>query len=380
LNVKALLPSLARRWASSLPLRPLDNGTIRSIVIVELTRLGDVISGIPAIVAFQKAFPEARIEIVVRATFSKLLNQLLPSVRIRSVQDRLTIGTLVRAIAQLRRRPFDLAVSLSPSAANGITSLMSGSPMIAGYLECVGSITPFLRHNLVESFGISGTAPRVYHDSPLSTRSLEVCRLLNIESPSSFPTLSIDGGLPDALTGLAGEQFVVIHPFAIAASRVWPEGTLHATIERMKEEFPYSICVLGRDEDFSQMERLSDRWNHEERVKFYRSADLVTTARIIASASLFIGTDSGPLHLAAALGVPTIGLYGAADPAITNPAWWDAARSASIYHRLPCSPCAEGICIRPSVECMEAIGPSEIIDAVHRLSLPGLRRGTVRHA
>jgi heptosyltransferase-2 len=99
----------------------------------------------------------------------------------------------------------------------------------------------------------------------------------------------------------------------------------------------------------------------EPRVRFFPSADILKTAALLRDADLFIGNDSGPLHLAALLEVPLIGLFGPASPELTAPL---SARGSFLYHQVACSPCSQTVCIMPDNSCMRRITPEDVLTAV----------------
>jgi len=91
-------------------------------------------------------------------------------------------------------------------------------------------------------------------------------------------------------------------------------------------------------------------------------ADLIEMANVIARADLFIGCDSGPIHLATFLGVRSIGLYGPAAPELTRPVWSNSVMFRGLYHPVDCSPCDQRRCVRPGATCMGLISVGEVAE------------------
>jgi ADP-heptose:LPS heptosyltransferase len=92
-------------------------------------------------------------------------------------------------------------------------------------------------------------------------------------------------------------------------------------------------------------------------------------AQLMARASLAVGVDSGPMHMAVALGVPTLQLYGPTDPALYGP-WGDPLRHRFIAAPYPCHPCGRLDFARPGPEggpCMLAISPDTVVQQLSRL-------------
>jgi ADP-heptose:LPS heptosyltransferase len=99
-------------------------------------------------------------------------------------------------------------------------------------------------------------------------------------------------------------------------------------------------------------------------------------AKIIAGAKLFIGSDSGPLHLAAAVGTPSVGLFGPASPEITGPL---VTMNSYLYKKVECSPCNQKDCVRKWNPCISLISVDEVFEAVNRFLLSG-DKTSLRHA
>ena len=77
----------------------------------------------------------------------------------------------------------------------------------------------------------------------------------------------------------------------------------------------------------------------------------------------FAGNDSGAMHLAAAVGIPTVGIFGSTNPARTGP---QGPRAIVIYHQLDCSPCLKRTCRFGHYECLRGIEPAEVVTALER--------------
>ena len=87
------------------------------------------------------------------------------------------------------------------------------------------------------------------------------------------------------------------------------------------------------------------------------------TAAVLQQASMYVGSEGGLMHIAAALGIPTIGLFGPGHPVFYPVGPYVRA----INHFFPCSPCSQERCIRPNDTCMMAITPNEVIAAANEL-------------
>jgi ADP-heptose:LPS heptosyltransferase len=107
----------------------------------------------------------------------------------------------------------------------------------------------------------------------------------------------------------------VIHPFATAAGKTWHAGGFLAVAQYLKESGMEPVFIGAGGDDFSPFRAF----------RCISGAPLSEIKSVIAGASLFVGNDSGPAHMAAALGVPAVVIFGASDPAIWGP-WRTASR------------------------------------------------------
>src|SRR5207249_7622975 len=114
---------------------------------------------------------------------------------------------------------------------------------------------------------------------------------------------------PDGPPAQAKENIAVLHPAATARNKTWPAANFLSVADHLKGLGVEPVFIGGSDDDLS-------------RFKAHRTiagAPLKEIQKLIASAALFVGNDSGPAHIAAAFGVPVVVVFGASDPAIWGP-------------------------------------------------------------
>jgi ADP-heptose:LPS heptosyltransferase len=133
----------------------------------------------------------------------------------------------------------------------------------------------------------------------------------------------------------------VIHPFAASAAKAWPAQNFVQVARRLEASGNQIVIVGGAADDFSPFRAF----------RMLQGAPLAEIKPLLAEASFFVGNDSGPAHMAAAFGVPSVVLFAATDPAIWGP--WRAPAAVI------CSP--EGI---------HTIPVSRVVEALARLRVP----------
>lgn len=180
---------------------------------------------------------------------------------------------------------------------------------------------------------------------------LNLLRLFGLQ-PTSYPTD----------TGGKRQELVVLHPGASKLERAW-------NLERFWK-IADELTKSGRDVLFITGEPIPTAG-----FPVWTKPSLSEFASVLRSCALFIGNDSGPLHLAQQCGAPIVGIYGPGDPLVTGPR--SLSPSRTIYHAYPCSPCRQKFFQEcnpaPSYKpyCIETISTREVLNAaVELLNIP----------
>jgi ADP-heptose:LPS heptosyltransferase len=111
------------------------------------------------------------------------------------------------------------------------------------------------------------------------------------------------------MSACATRTHAIIHPFATTAGKTWHAGGFLAVAQHLKQSGLEPVFIGGGGDDFSPFHAF----------RAISGAPLSEVKSLVAAASLFVGNDSGPAHMAAALGVPAVVIFGASDPAIWGP-------------------------------------------------------------
>ncbi len=347
--------------------RQARDGRPKSILLVELTKLGDALTALPAVNAIRTTYPNAEIHWIVRETYVGFLGLAAPSVTIHGTSERSSLRALFQSLRISRGTQWGLACSLGPGRLNGLAVLLSRANAIAGFLECSGSKTPFLRNNPVSVLGPGDRKQASYSNEPLAVRSLKICEVLGIPTTTEGHLSLADKVRPLILARRNGDPpirpSIVFHPFAGWEYRMWKAERWVELAERLADHGRRTVIILGQARESTELEAYRAMITGLAGITVVRVHDLLEAAKAIAEAALFIGCDSGPLHLATFLGVQSIGLYGPAEPGVTRPAWSRSVDFHSIYHRVECSPCNQLRCVRPHSSCMALISVEEVEDA-----------------
>lgn len=344
---------------------------MRSIVVVELTRLGDVLCTLPALSRLRGAHPQAQITCVVQESYAELVQALNLELRTIGLARTDTIAGFFRGVREVRRVNADLACSMSPAKRNAILTLGSKARLKAGYLRYLNARIQYLHNSPIHVIGGKPAAKLSYGREHISLRALKVCDAVGIQDGGNLPSPAIrrekldEASLRIApfLQAVRG-SYVVLHPFAGWEYKQWPSQNFVDLAFRIIKDLRESVVVVCEERERFLWEAALTEPLCAENLHLFCSGSLLETAALMQGASVMVGNDSGPLHLAALLGVPHVGLFGPSTPELTAPR---ASRGVFLYHPAPCSPCAQTTCIQPAKPCMQVLSIEEVLDAIRSL-------------
>jgi ADP-heptose:LPS heptosyltransferase len=342
---------------------------MRSLLVVELTRLGDVITMLPALRLLAQQYASAKIHLLVNEQYASFLRAIGAPCEVHGIRAADSVLGFLRAVLFVRRLKADLALSMSPPKRNAAITLTSGAPRKVGYLTYVHSLTPYLESTPIESFGCTLPRREFYGLENIEERSLKVCKALGIYSESH--AIHIHGDAIEnawreltAREAVPRQKFVALHPFSGWQFRSWSIERFNLLAQKILLLLNHHVVFVCEKNEEYLLEPATARFAGRPDVFFFASEDLVETSAIFRNAALVVGNDSGPLHLAAALGAKVVGLFGPATPQLTAPR---NAHGVFHYERVECSPCNQHRCIRPTDSCMSLISHEYVFHSVKKL-------------
>ena len=336
---------------------------IERVLIRGTNWIGDVVMTLPAVAAIRKTWPRARISILAKPWVAEVY-RLSPDVDeiITFAEPGRHAGILGkwRLAGELRSYDFDCAIILQNAIEAAILARLAGIPLRAGYnsdgrgLLLTHSVrrTPAIRkvhqidyyREMVRALGCT-TAGRNVHLRPGKDYDETAKRLLG--------QFGIGEGSP--LIGIAPGA-------AYGPAKKWLPELFSATADRLIDATGAQTILFGSSNDRESTAAVEKNARHRL-IDIAGKTDLKEAMALIAHCTLFLSNDSGLMHVAGALGIPTIAIFGSTNPATTSPV---GEKSVVIHHDVPCSPCLKSVC-PTDFRCMEMIGVDEVYAAARKL-------------
>jgi ADP-heptose:LPS heptosyltransferase len=151
-------------------------------------------------------------------------------------------------------------------------------------------------------------------------------------------------------------RFALFHTGARKVLRRWPGERFAALGARLRERYGLDIVFTGTPDEREAIEAV--RKSMDFKTYLFSGHTLPDLAALASRAALFVGNESGPMHLAAAMGIPVIGLFGPGEPHVFAPF---GEKCAVVHHKLECNPCDQVHCQHPENTCMQRITVEEVV-------------------
>lgn len=336
--------------------------SVRSILVMRTYFLGDVLLATPVLEALRRAFPAARIVVLAkRRGVAVLANN--PNVDEVVVYDDAPDYHLPhrqwRLALRLRRERFDLAVDLSGNLMSSWI-LWAADPGYrvgfnhAGFPRLLDRRIPYVSEGSVVEHLLSAVAslgatadpfPRIY---------------LRDEEREEAARVLAEAGVA------RGTRFAALSPGANWEYRRWP-AERHAELSRRLRVDGVPSVLTGSEDDRELCDGIAEA-SRGSAVSLAGRLDVRGLAAALERAAVFVGSDSGPMHIAAAVGTPVVALFGPNTPERFAPR---GAPTRVLRHAYPCSPCEQKRCVRPDDRCMAAITVDEVFAAAKELLRDG---------
>ncbi|MHB8770704.1 MAG: lipopolysaccharide heptosyltransferase II [Syntrophales bacterium] len=336
---------------------------IERLLIRGTNWIGDVVMTLPAVAAVRKRWPGARISVLAKpwvAEVYRLSPDVDEIVPFAEPGRHAGIPGKWRLAAELRRCRFDCALLLQNAIEAAILAVLAGIPLRAGYnSDGRGAL---LTHSVRRTRQVRSVHQIDYYLAMVGALGCPATdRRVRLVPGAEYAPLA--EGL-FARTGLdRSRPLIGIAPgAAYGPAKKWFPDRFAAVADRLIDATGGQAVLFGSAGDRESTTAVARSARHPL-TDIAGTTDLREALALIARCSLFLSNDSGLMHIAGALGIPTLALFGSTNPAATSPA---GERSVVIHHPVECGPCLKPVC-PTDFRCMEAITVDEVYAAAIKL-------------
>ncbi|MBI4618816.1 MAG: lipopolysaccharide heptosyltransferase II [Desulfobacterales bacterium] len=340
--------------------KDIDFNSIDKILVRSTNWIGDVILTFPAIATIRKNFPKSYIATLSRPWVAPLLENN-PEVDEVIIYDHKEIhnGMLgkLRLAKALREKGFDLAVLFQNAFDAALIAFLAGIPIRAGYNTDARG--PLLTNKVILDKAVLKKHQSHYY--------LEMLKAVGMDIVDDHPAIEVSDEarkrateILDSFNIQESELLIGINPGAyFGSAKRWLPERYALLSDMINKDFGGKILLFGSGEEKAISEMILSIAKSDV-IDLVGKTSLLETMALIEKCSLFITNDSGLMHLAAALKIPLIAIFGSTDPVTTSPL---GSSSVIVRKEVSCSPCLKKECPTDH-QCMRLIEVGDVYQHV----------------
>ncbi len=344
------------------------------ILIVRLSAIGDVVHVLPALRSLRSNLPDSKITWLVEDKASDILkghpdiDKVITFPRRKWQRNILKINKIINTVIEvfsfykkLRKDRYDIVIDFQGNLKSGVMTLMTGSENRMGFGK--GYCKEF--NYLFTTHRICPPRKRMHKID----KNLALLRGLDIDAAFHRPELPVSRADEEYIskffrTNINGSlPIIIVQPCTsrFGSYKQWPVLNYALLADMILESYEANVIFSWGPGEINVVKKIVRNMKHKALVAC-KTKSIKQLIELIRRADLFIGGDTGPLHIASILDIPTVGIYGPKDPVIYGP-YHDKA--VVVRKELWCSPCKKRTC--PDPECMTSILPEDVFHAVNKL-------------
>ena len=336
------------------------------LVCLRLERIGDLLMTLPAIADLKAAFPDASIDLVV-GSWNRDIAGAIPGVTGVETLDASWLNRdgngsglagLLRDASRWRPRRYDIAINFEPDIRGNLMMAAIGAAWTAGFTSGGGG--PLLDTALEYDTTIHTTD---------NLRAL-VHAITGEATDHAESALTIPGGDQEEaarlLARLGGARRIGIHVNGGRAIKQWPESRFREIARRLVHDRGAAIVLTGTPGDRGLIDGVLAALPPDRALDLSGERSLLTVAAVLERLDLFVTGDTGPMHLARAVGTPIVAIFGPSQPWRYGPR---GVRDRVVRIDLPCSPCNRirvppARCTGHTPDCLAGVDVASVMAAI----------------
>jgi heptosyltransferase-2 len=340
----------------------------KRVLVKEVNWLGDLVMSLPALRVVRSTFSAATLSVLIRRDLAGFfdgigwVDEVIPYTMRAGVRG---FADQKRIIATLRARRFELAIIFPNSFRSALWTKVAGVPRRAGYAtegrrlllteRAVPNASAISDHQRLYWLGmVRDTLGISLGTTDLASERLEVSAQSVVRMREFLVAHRRNANAPlIAISSIA----------AYGRAKEWPLQHYAELIDLMDKLAGAECVLLGTASERSSCRQLA-AMSRKGAIVAAGQTDVGELKALLSLCDGFAGNDSGAMHLAAAIGIPTVGIFGSTNPLRTGPV---GLKTQVIYHPVDCSPCFARTCRFGHYRCLQGVAPADVADALIQL-------------
>jgi lipopolysaccharide heptosyltransferase II len=340
---------------------PITNYQYQRILIVRTDRIGDVLLSTPVIKALRDTYHNAYIAMMVSPYAKDIVegNPYLDEVIIYDKDAKhKSWGRTIKFSCNLKKRRFDLAIILHPTNRVHLITFFAAIPRRIGYARKLGFLlTDRIKHT------------KQLGEKHESEYNLDLLRYLGIQTRDKNLFMPIKQESEKWVEDLfrqeginKDDRLLAIHPGASCPSKIWPNERFAEVANRLIEKYGFKVLVASGPKDITLAQNVIKNM-HYLAINLAGKTSISQLASLFKRCQLFISNDSGPVHIASAVGIPVISIFGRSEKGLSPKRWGPQGIKDRILHKeVGCIECLAHNCVK-GFACLKAITVEDVLSA-----------------
>ena len=342
---------------------------MKKILIIKPSSLGDIIHALPVATAISRQISGVVIDWVVRPEYAEIL-QAHPAIRrifffdrgkwVRSSRMLQTLPEIIGMVRSIRQEHYDAVLDLQGLFRSGLLSFLSGSKLRLGFENAREFSTVFYNRKVkVPNEGIHAIDryQLFLREMGIASPKLDYGLILPGEAVGFVEKLLVEEGIRSV------RPLIALNPNARWETKQWLPDRFAVLADRLVDDLGAEVVFVGAASDGGWIQKiLADVKKPVHNLA--GKTTILQLAALLRKAALLVTCDSGPMHLAAAVGTKVLALFGPTDPVRTGPY---GSENRVIQKDMDCSPCLRRSCPERTHLCMEAITADEVFQEVKQM-------------
>ena len=347
------------------PVLPTSPHGFKRILIVRTDRIGDLLLSAPVIKALRRKYPNSYIAMMVSPDTKDIVeeNPYLDEVIIydKDVKHRGWAETFKFA-KNLKKKGFDISIILHPTNRAHLVTYLAGIPQRLGYERKLGFLL----------------TDKIPHTKQLGLKheleyNLDLLKYIGIETQDKdlfMPIKDESEMVVEKVFAYSGikktDRVLAIHPCASCLSKIWPAERFAQAADILAQKHGLKIVVVAGSKDIARAQDVIKNMRCGV-VDLAGKVSVSQLASVLKRCALFISNDSGPVHMAVALGIPVISIFGRSQAGLSPRRWGPTGKASKVLHKqVGCIECFAHNC-QKEFACLKAITVEEVVSAAESL-------------
>ncbi|HRI03387.1 MAG TPA: glycosyltransferase family 9 protein [Pyrinomonadaceae bacterium] len=335
----------------------IDWPVVKRVLVVKLRSIGDTVLATPSLFALKRFLPNAQIDILLEDWVAPVLDGF------DAVDNVLTVGKStidrIKTARELRRRKYDVVFNLH----GGTTATMLVRATGARHRVGVASYQyPFLYNHLLPS-AAEFWGQETTHSAEQQLALLGFVGVPVDDRPKTRLVVTEKGRTARVSEWHERGSYAILHPGTAFATKQWPTENFARTAEFLNQKGLQIVAIASQSESkvLDELKRYSN-----VPITTFDDLTLPEITALASKAKVFVGNDSGIAHIAAAVGTPSVVVFGSSNRNHWRP--WTDAPNEIVFEPLPCQPCPGYTCeVFGEPKCILSVTPSAVFTALERV-------------